>query len=423
MPTFEIIALLKPPHEKETSFIALRLQPATMGSRLPHTYLAGEGAGTVERGGVQQHALDAAHAAHPTACAGRKHTPELPLHARWRAPQCAAPWVHQAKQRPRQQHAEHGLGGLDDVRKADGHLECVCTGLWGRCVPRVFCGLRKLQTASGAHVPRGARRAGLPPCSVGAATRGGPAPTRAAHLREADAGGHVADGVEQRHRQQRDKEAPGGEGHSMAGARVWGREGGGGGGRWPPGAGVEARRASCARALDPTLLRGAHLSTLGAGCSLVTQRNTMNRPLAAAGAAQGGAGSGVGRGGRAPRRSLNPPRSNLEGPRVSGCAAGRLVLPRRAAPLCAPSCSVEMSQGHGNALSVLLFRMLNTMLKAYLTVEGRPQARSAGCASPCAHDRACTRDAGARRRAQGRMTVRAPCPTPARTTAGCTRAP
>jgi hypothetical protein len=41
MPRFDIIALLNPPQEKDTSFMALRLQPATIGSRLPHTYLVG----------------------------------------------------------------------------------------------------------------------------------------------------------------------------------------------------------------------------------------------------------------------------------------------------------------------------------------------------------------------------------------------
>jgi hypothetical protein len=40
MPRLLIIALLKPPQLNDTSFIADRLQPPTIGSRLAHTYLA-----------------------------------------------------------------------------------------------------------------------------------------------------------------------------------------------------------------------------------------------------------------------------------------------------------------------------------------------------------------------------------------------
>jgi hypothetical protein len=55
MPRLEIMALLKPPQEKETSFIAERLQPATIGSRLPHTYLergVARGRGNAQGSGV-----------------------------------------------------------------------------------------------------------------------------------------------------------------------------------------------------------------------------------------------------------------------------------------------------------------------------------------------------------------------------------
>ena len=38
MPKLLIMALLNPPQLKLTSFIADKLQPATMGKRLPHTY-------------------------------------------------------------------------------------------------------------------------------------------------------------------------------------------------------------------------------------------------------------------------------------------------------------------------------------------------------------------------------------------------
>lgn len=39
MPRLLIMALLNPPQLKDTSFIADRLQPPTMGNRLAHTYL------------------------------------------------------------------------------------------------------------------------------------------------------------------------------------------------------------------------------------------------------------------------------------------------------------------------------------------------------------------------------------------------
>jgi hypothetical protein len=39
IPRLLIMALLKPPQLKDSSFMADRLQPATIGSRLAHTYL------------------------------------------------------------------------------------------------------------------------------------------------------------------------------------------------------------------------------------------------------------------------------------------------------------------------------------------------------------------------------------------------
>jgi len=39
MPRLLIMALLKPPQLNDTSFMADRLQPPTMGNRLAHTYL------------------------------------------------------------------------------------------------------------------------------------------------------------------------------------------------------------------------------------------------------------------------------------------------------------------------------------------------------------------------------------------------
>lgn len=72
-------------------------------------------------------------------------------------------------------------------------------------------------------------------------------------------------------------------------------------------------------------------------------------------------------------------------PRVRACACasadacGQALPPMRwTRRRCSPSCHVPMSQGAGNALSVLLFTMLNTMLKAYLAEGPRGAARGWG---------------------------------------------
>jgi hypothetical protein len=54
---------------------------------------------------------------------------------------------------------------------------------------------------------------------------------------------------------------------------------------------------------------------------------------------------------------------------------------------CSPSCSVAMNQGQGKTLSVDLFMMLNTMLKAYLSWQ-KTQGATENCKSHSSHQRA-----------------------------------